>query len=490
MTTSRYSGWRMPESTGLFKGLSATVSLVAVAGIGIEMFLVFFVPSSRILQITWAVIVAFSIAPAAIKHKGQSLGSIAYQWARTRGVYAKKAHIYDAGIFSPMGKARLPGIAAPIQLVELPNPLDGQPIGALINPLERTITITMTVNPAITGVLPQWQIDESVAWWGDFLRIIAEQGDVEALTVVTETLPETGQRHRDEAVRHHSAQAPHLATQVVQAMLDDIGCDQLRSSQRLSITFKYGSGKWEEGAASVMRRIPSLVGAADQAGLNPILMTSGQIIAFTLVAYDPARQHQVDIRMANEGAPGVPWDSAGPMYHVESSHSYLHDSGKSFTYCAWEFPMAPVREDVWLPILGANEHAPYKRVAVIYRPYMPSDGKRVADNDYRDAFQAVQRRSRGLIDARQQMRFDDIAALRDDIASGNALVRVGMLVTITVDPNHTGRSEQQALENVGLQTSTKFRPYRFHQAAAFAAGLGIGALPDRPRLDGITKGIS
>ncbi|VFA96178.1 Uncharacterised protein [Nocardia farcinica] len=187
--------------------------------------------------------------------------------------------------------------------------------------------------------------------------------------------------------------------------------------------------------------------------------------------------------MALTGDPGLTWEDAGPTYHDDDHRYYLHDSGKSFTFRAYDFPVQPVEDDVLAKLLARNPRTPYKRVTMIYRPYRPQDAIETTDADFRDAYAAAQRRKRGLVDARQQMRLADIGATRDDLAEGHGLTRVGMLVTITVPVDGSGVDETDAIQAAGVAASIKFADCYSDQGAMFLTALGIGVYPDMDETD-------
>ncbi|MGY1969019.1 SCO6880 family protein [Nocardia gipuzkoensis] len=479
MGQQKYAGWRKPESTGLVPGLSTATSVLAVVAAMVVIGLWFFA-GSPVLALSVLVASVLLIGPTMIRLRGMSAGEMLTAWARTLPIRAREAHLYRTGLFShiPGGRARLPGVASPITLTDAFDPDTGEDIGALVNLVHHTITIVMVVSARGQDTLPQQIIDGRVAGWGQFLRIIGEHGDIAGLAVVTETAPETGAAYAVEVGSRRSSLAPAFATEIVEARAAELATDTIRTTQRIAITFRYSSGTFTDGVTSVSRRLPELRAAAAGAGLQADYATSAEIVAFTHAAFNPAAAQRIDEMMARDGDTGLRWADAGPSFHDDESRYYLHDSGKSMTFRAYEYPVQPVDEQILAKVLRASHRAPYKRVTLIYRPYRPADARQMIDSDFRDAFAAVQRRNRGLVDARQQMRYEDLAATREDLAEGHGLTDVGMLVTVTVPFEDSGRDAVQMLEDAGVSSSLRFAPCYTDQAAMFLAALGIGVYPD------------
>ncbi|MFE4461628.1 SCO6880 family protein [Nocardia tengchongensis] len=485
MGQQKYTGWRKPESTGLIPGLSVTTSVLAVLAAAVVVGLWFF-GDAPIAALTVLAVSVLFIAPTMIRVRGSSAGDLVAAWVRTIPIRRREAHIVKTGLFShiPGGRSQLPGFALPLVLKNCWDPDSGSDVAAILNLVQNTITVELWVRAHGQDTLPQQIIDGRVAGWGEFLRVLGEHGDVAAAVVVTDIVPETGAYHNVEIDARRSSLAPGFAAEILEARTDDLAADTMRTTQRIAITFRYSSGAFNDGAASVSRRLPELRQAAARAGLEADWATSAEIIAATHAAFNPAAAPLIDEHMARVGDTGMTWSDAGPSYHDDQPRYYLHDSGRSMTYRAYDYPVQPVDEMSLAKILRPNHRAPYKRVALIYRPYRPSDARRMVDADYRDAFAAVQRRNRGLVDARQQMRFEDLAATREDLAEGHGLADVGMLITITVGLEQNGRDAAQMVDDTGLSSSLKFVPCYTDQASMFLVGLGIGVFPDMTETQG------
>ncbi|WP_372452050.1 SCO6880 family protein [Nocardia albiluteola] len=485
MGQQKYAGWRKPESTGLVPGLTTTTSALAVAAAVLVIMLWFFA-GSPLLSIVVAVLAVLLIAPTVIRIRGVSVGDLLWAWIQTWPIRAREAQIYKTGLLShiPGGRARLPGLATPVTLADCFDPDSGENVGALVDVVRHTITVVLWVLAHGQDTLPQEIIDGRVAGWGQFLRITGEHGDIAGVVVVKQTAPETGASYDAEITARASPLAPALTTELLDDRTDDLAADTLRLTQRIALTFRYSSGAYQDGVASVSRRLPELRHAASIAGLQADWATSAEIIATTHAAFNPAAQPAIDELMARDGDTGMRWSDAGPSYYDDAFSYFLHDSGRSLTYKCYEFPVQPVDEQSMARVLAPSHRAPYKRVAMIYRPYRPSDAKELVDRDFRDAHAAVQRRTRGLVDARQQMRYEDLAATREDLAEGHGLAAVGMLVTLTVAYDESGRDAVQQLEDAGVSSSLKFSPCYTDEAAMFLVALGIGIFPDMDETKG------
>ncbi|MCX4099096.1 SCO6880 family protein [Nocardia sp. alder85J] len=484
MGSQKYAGWRRPESTGLIPGLSTGMSMAAVGAMALAIGSAYLFHSMT-GAITILAVAALLIGPSMIRLRGTSAGDYFLSWLRSLPIRRRMAHRYRTGLFAhiPGGHARLPGLASPIILDRLFDPATGDDIGALVNPIHRTVTIIMDTSAIGRATQPETTTNAQVAGWGEFIRRAGEFGDVAGIAVVTDTVPETGARYNVEIDKRRHQAAPALVLDLMDDRTSDLATDRIRYTQRIAVTFRYSSGHFRSGIESVARRLEELTDAAAGAGLSATFATAGEIIAFTHAAFNPAAGPMLDEAMAATGDPGITWEDAGPSYHSDEHSYYLHDSGKSFTSRAWEFPVQPIEDDVLAQLLAPTYRAPYKRVTLIYRPYRPQDAVETTDSDYRDAFAAVQRRRRGLVDAKQQMRYDDIAATREDLAEGHGLTRVGTLVTVTVPIGASGLDETAFIRAAGIAASIKIAPCYSDQAAMFLTGLGIGVYPDMDETD-------
>lgn len=484
MGSQKYAGWRKPESTGMIPGLSSGMSMVAVAAMALAIGSAFLL-HSMIGAVVILVITALIVGPSMIRFRGTSAGDYFLSWMRSLPIRRRMAHRYRTGLYThvPGGYARLPGLASPIILDRLFDPMTGDDIGALVNPVHRTVTIVMNTTANGRDTQPESTTDAQVAGWGEFIRRAGEFGDVAGIAVTTECVPESGARYNVEIDKRRHEAAPGLVLELMDDRTGDLATDRIHYAQRIAVTFRYSSGNFRSGTEAVARRLEELTDAAAGAGLFATFATVGEIIATTHAAFNPAAGPMLDEAMAIDGDPGITWNDAGPSYHDDEHSYYLHDSGKSYTFRAWDFPVQPIEDSVLAQILAPTYRAPYKRVTMIYRPYRPQDAIERSDGDYRDAFAAVQRRKRGLVDAKQQMRYEDIALTREDLAEGHGLTRVGVLATVTVPIGESGIDKTAFIRAAGIAASIKFAPCYSDQGSMFLAGLGIGIYPDMDETD-------
>ncbi|MEU8901254.1 SCO6880 family protein [Nocardia sp. NPDC048505] len=494
----KYAGWRKPESTGLIPGLNFFTSVLAVVALLIAIGLWFFL-GSPLLAIITLVLATILIAPTMWRIKGNTAGELLLAYLRTIPIRRKEATLYRTGLFThlPGGRVALPGYGSPITLTDAFEPVTGEDVGALVNLVEHTVTVILIVKSHDQESVIESVRDGRVAGWGNFLKIICGHGDIAGVMVVSETTPETGAGYRAHIRSRRSEHAPALAAELLDDAVDNLEIDTLKLSQRIAITFRYNAGGFAEGVASVSQRLPSFRDAIIRAGLGADWATGDDIIAFVKSAYNPAAQPLIEEQMAaplldehgeptgESGRIGLQWKDAGPTFHDDANPGYyLHDSARSMTHRCYEFPVEPVEDTVLADVLRPNPRSPYKRTTLVYRPHSPADAKRLADNDWRDSFAATQRRTRGLVDAKQLMRHDDNTATREDLAEGHGLVDVGMLVTITVGFDATGADALRAQADAGLTSSLLFGPCWTDQAATFLAALGIGVYADMVDTEG------
>jgi hypothetical protein len=226
----------------------------------------------------------------------------------------------------------------------------------------------------------------------------------------------------------------------------------------------------------VAARLPGLLrGLAGTGAGTARAMTATEVAEHVRTAYDPAvRTHLDDVRARGSDV-ALTWGDAGPAGAVEAWASYRHDSGASITWSMAEAPRGAVADSVLADLLAPNADVPVKRVTLVYRPHSAAEAASVVDRDVRTAIGRTGTRhgvdraplTQAAVAAQQ--------AAREE-AAGAGIVRFSLLVTATVEDPAQLPQAAETVDQLGRASRIRLRRAYGHQAAAFAAALGVGVV--------------
>jgi len=437
-----YGNWRRPRSQGLY-GQSTAVTYTGIGALIVALLLVVFV--SPAAGLVFAGLALLVIAPLMVRINGrtayQSVG-LRWQWSRHK---RRRAHVYRSGPLSavPNGSHRLPGLLAHTHLYEGEDPF-GRTFGMIHAPKEGNYTVVLRAEPQGAALVGQTQVDTWVSGWGRWLGELGQTGDIVGTTVVIDTSPDSGERLRAEVNYLLREDAPALAREILTQTAQEYPTGSAVMSARVAITFKAGTAEHrthpEEMAVEIGTRLPELYMSLREAGLDATPMDGWAVAETVRVAYDPAAQQLIDEARGSGDGPQVVWADVGPAAHHEKWGSYVHDSGVSVTFAMEEAPRGTVREQVLRRLLEPHRDLARKRITLIYRPHSAGDAATIVDRDFKDA----------------------IVGAEEDL-----------------------RRTESVLRNLASTARLRVRPCYGYQAAAFAAGLGIGVLlPEHATIPG------
>jgi hypothetical protein len=156
----------------------------------------------------------------------------------------------------------------------------------------------------------------------------------------------------------------------------------------------------------------------------------------------------------------------------------VHDSGISVSWVMEGAPRGAVRETVLKRLLEPHPHLPRKRVTIYYRPLDPGAAAAWADRQTKAVASTPGQRI-----AIQEAHKTQAAVNAADEARGAAVLRFGIVVTVTVTSEDQLRRAVKAVRNLHAASRLVMRRAYGEQAAAFSAGLGLGVvLPDHVTL--------
>lgn len=471
-----YGLWTKPRNEGMW-GLGFGLTMAIFAGLLLAMLTVAVagVPAA----IAVLVIEVIFAAPMVYRHDGRTgyeRGINMLQWLRT---YARRENIHLGGRFSQRGTAALPGLLAPSKLYEFVA-ADGYPFGIVHMPDWDLYSVAVRCWPQGSLAVDQPMIDGWVASWGTLLATLGGQADIEAITPVLDSFPETGNRLASEIATITVADAPQLAKDMMAELADTLPSNSVRLEAWCGFTFRATTPERRkdasEQAVEIGRRLPEIVGALIQAGVRARPMTADELTATMRRSYDPAAESLLE-QVADSGeSHGVTWNDAGPMAYEERMDRFYHDGTISVTW-EGEPPEGNVHENVLAPLLAPNADVPRKRVAIVYRPHQAGEAAEIVDNDYKNALVAQQSERGGIVSAAAGLRVGATQQSREEQSRGHGVTRFSFLVTITEPAAHADLPRIEALtKSLSAQARLKIRRCYRQQAATFAASMGVGVL--------------
>ncbi|WP_067723478.1 SCO6880 family protein [Nocardia yamanashiensis] len=483
-----YGGWTRPRREGMW-GMGWTVSIAAFVAVVVALLTVMLaglVPAAVVIVAELLV-----LAPMAYSRGGRTgyeRAMIMLGWWRT---LLRRENIYQAGVFSRLGTCKLPGLMATSKLYESTDSA-GNRFGLIHMPApHHAYTALLKCWPQGARAVDQDRIDAWVAAWSGLLATLGEKPDIEAITVVLDSVPETGNRLASEVNMLTKPDAPEPARVMMSQLAQLLPSDTVRLEAWLSITFKATTPARRkdpaEQAEEVARRLPFVTAALAEAGVRSRPMTGEETIALLRRAWDPAAEADLEASADAGESHELTWDHAGPVMHDEKYDRLIHDGVVSVS---WEMELPPegvVRERVLQRLLAQNEELPRKRIAMVYRPHSAGDAAQIVDGDYKDALVA-QQTERGVGSATAVLRVRATESAREEQARGHGVTRFGVLITVTEPAGADLPAIEAITRDLTSQARLKIRRCYRYQAAAFAAGLGAGVL--LPEMASLPKVVS
>ena len=236
------------------------------------------------------------------------------QWGRQR---RKAQHIYRAGPLSNQagGRSRLPGIGADTELWWALDKF-GNRFGFVRMPSTHQYTVTLRCRVGGAAGNDQELIDSFVGSWANFLAGLGQVGNIAAMAVTVETLPETGERAQANfaAITDPGAPAEALAIMAERiAAADNTG---YRVHSRISITFDATTPAQRKdpmlAAAVIGNQLPVFYGQLAHCNVTALPMSDTEISATVRRAYDPASESDIEAALAR-GDYVSDWADAGPI---------------------------------------------------------------------------------------------------------------------------------------------------------------------------------
>ncbi|MGW1819083.1 SCO6880 family protein [Streptomyces sp. NPDC002125] len=496
-----YGGWQS-ERSGFMGNLSG-LGFVLVAASSITALIPIYTRS-------WGTVL-FALPLAAVMlvlAYGRVLGLSANEWivlaVRHQLAVATNRNLFFSGAFAPRTKdgsqpMDLPGRLARLHLLEAPDGLGGQ-LGIMHNPVDNTYTAVCRVTFPGLALIDTERQNVRVKGWAAFLRgQCKEDGAITRVSVHQRSLPDDGAALRSWTERHTSPDAPAVAVQALDELMEGAGPAATIRETYLSITLSAprarlaikGAGGGQIGAAAVLvREINAMAGSLSSAGLQVVEWLPPRGVAQTIrTAYDPEAQMALSARNTAADDPtwkgaakGVVPELAGPAATETVWGLYRHDGAWTVSYQVRGFPQSEVYATFLQPLLRPRSNA-RRSLTLVYEPIGPAKARQelAREKTKRDAARKLRAKT-GRTESEDERR-EAMTARAQDVAraSGHGVVRLTALIAVTVtdlEQLETACAELQAdASSAGLEIR---RVWGAQDDAFAVAALPLGqGLPDR-----------
>jgi hypothetical protein len=490
-----YFGWQQEKVAFLF-GLSAQRALM-VAGSVVTA--VWPLAASRMSAavLCWPIAIVLGVL-AFLRIGGRTVDEWLAAFVSFHLLKSRDRHKFLGTAFTPAAKSRLvkpmdlPGILAPLQILEAPMAGTGGPIAVAYHRIDRTYTAVAKVRFPGIGLVDSQRRDQRVSGWGGLLSGLCTEGNpIVRVQALQRLVPESGAALRRWHADHASETAPAAALEVTSGLL---ATATLATSQREAYlafvmderragTAIKGAGGGTAGAAAVLtRHLRALASSIAAADLQIESWLSPRDLAEVLrTAFDPHSARHLADRRAAAGAPhstsaltaGVDPALAGPAAAEAKAGAYVHDGALSVTYWVHDWPRNQVYSTVLAPLLGEGQHR--RAFSLHIEPLGPRDAERevMRERTARSVAVKMRQRTGQIVPEHEQAALDRAQAQDAERAAGHGLVRFTAYVTLTVTDPDELEDGCAALEADAAAARIEVRRMWYAQDAGFA----MSALP-------------
>ncbi|WP_312589394.1 SCO6880 family protein [Corynebacterium dentalis] len=399
---------------------------------------------------------------------------------------------YAAGPTSQLPSGDFPpvGILARTELIGT-TPAGSSAEKAMIwNPANRTGTVIFGVQSPGMGLLDQGSIDVMVDQWGIFQREAGVSSSLVQVAATTQATRDPGNRLPD-AVRVTREQsqvqdAPGFARDAMDEIVRDLNQGVPKIDQWVAATFSArpnrdagtGPRAKEDLAEDIATLLPGMLAQLRVAcGGTVSVWGMDDVVDQVHTAYNPAVAPAVETaRLAGQGT-GLTWCVVGPTNAKLTPGWWEHGGYFSKSWQMYQPPAANFRETGLAGLLSAHGVFEQKRVTLLFRPMSPGSSQKAVQEGVTNARfgnnQKGQKASQIKRVALEKAEYSE-----REQAEGAAMVRFGLVVTATVDdPTKFPRVEAILRDQAVSGIQLRLRDCEYSDDAAYAFGLGIGAVP-------------
>lgn len=481
-----YGGWREELSVGL-GGFSLGQSL-AVLVVGFALVLV-----NWFAGWAWALVLVLCAGAVALlvlwkdrygmnffDRQGERMR---FLLARRRGLTGQRSGVLSPG-GRPDGHCRLPGVLGKVSLTSHVDAYR-RPFGLLRHP-DGHLSVVLGIAPEGERLKDQSQIDGLIDVFGAWLATLSTEVGVIAASITVETSPETGQSLRAKVRAQRSPQAPAVAAEIIEGVIDASDCTGARVSCWATLSFNPANmGRGKRAVDEIATRLPTLTQTLVAGGAGAVhVMDASDVARTARIAYDPGVEELIESAASKGQKVEIDWHEAGPVALVDGWNLLRHDSALSCTWVQRAAPRGTVQHRSLKRILEAASPVPRKRVTMIYRPLDPARAADIAERAVDRAYNRLRLRGKRAT-ARLQRDLAQAVQTTTEEAGGASILDFGLVITATASGPQAQTQIVDAIAAVeSLSSASKFtmRPAYGSQGIAFALGLPLGVLPHQQSL--------
>jgi len=478
-----YGGWRRQASPGL-----GSLTLLPTAGLfaGIMISIGVLLLGGLVDGLVTAGVLLVLLLPLVIRVADRpAWREIVLRWAWWRARSAGTT-LYRSG---PLGGAqgstyRLPGLLAKTRVWRAQDSY-ARVFALVEHPNSRQWTVVLAVNPHAGALISADERDVRVAQWDRWLAGLTREPGVAQVAVVLDQMPDPGRVLQVAVEAGLDPDAPPFALAMMRDAARHLPTGGAEITAHVAVTFNgrelrvngSGAAAAEQAAIEIGTRLPGLSRSLVATGSGEGRPLSPEVLAARVRGwYDPAVQVPLAEAEARGEEPGITWDDAGPVAAQEVWAAYRHDSGLSRTFEMVQAPRGAVFDSVLLPLTAPMAGVLRKRVTLLFRPLDAASAPAALDRQVRAAINRAGRR-RSLVHAHDSAEVRAAVQAAHEEATGAGVTNVAMLVTVTEDSEERLRQAGETVTRAARQAQIRLRPVYGGQAAAFAAGLGVGLVP-------------
>lgn len=375
------------------------------------------------------------------------------------------------------GAAKLPGAGGAIRLWDCQT-ATGLEFVLVEHQRVGSYSLVFEAAPEGNDLVDPHVINTRVNVWAGFLTDLGYEPGLQGASVVIETVPDTGERLRNNIEPKLADDAPEVAL----ATMHDVmrAYPDGAAVANAYITLTYGAGKHDTAgiAAELASRVPQIMGVLNgsgAAGVRPV--TASRLARVVRQAYDPQAARVFAEADAMGERVDIDWNEVGVVGAKTQWDCYIHEGARSIT---WEMKSAPrgvVNSSVLHHLLAPNHATSRKRVTLLYTPMSADSASRTVEKDVTDAKQRYLGARKPTERDRQSLDKAHQAAAEE--ARGAGLIDFGLVVTVTDQWDSDTSGAEATVETMAASSKIRLRKCWGHQDAAFLVGLPLGVVPNR-----------
>ncbi len=475
-----YSGWRTKKGLGFF-GFSQTQTIV----LGVfSFFALLLIP--RNLSLLWffgpmlIILVLSFLKFAGISGSTVLIRELGWLVAKRKSFLNYESEYVDGTLLEAGQRATLPGLLAPTKLLGKVD--GGVEWGVVWDQSTDFLTTTFICNSQSPMLADEDSFNTWVGQWHQFLASLANQPEIEYVTITVETAKEGGATVTENLRNSIVSTAPKHAYDVVTS-LTNLGNDGAAFVEtRVSVTFNPARGtaskkSIDDKINDISRHLFSLQSRLMACGLSSVRRASpAELSANMKSAFNPSKRDKITDGML-KGARPLRWSQAGPAYAREERNHYLHDSGVSTSWVWTNGPRSPVPATVLTALISPGPYP--KRVSLVYEPSDPGAISRQLEQERTalDAKRILLKQSATNETQRQKIDREFAAMAAREEALGAGFGDIGLYVTVTVPDELALDDAKTDIALRASQSKIELRNATCSQAAIFAVGLSAGLNP-------------